>query len=617
MKKNLFVLCTLFLCILCFSCSNLYQDFTTTTVELTPEFIKMSRNATADDPNFFIYVCLQCENKTQIKTVDITEIPEADGVTLQFDKLPVGKTGTLYVSVGSKKVESELEAYYSENIADLDGKTQFTVQPNGNTKIKVSLKENEERFFAQFLTFPYNEDNTIDYVRLDFTEYSTITAPLPVGTTRWQIYFNNMGDISYHGSFGEKIDVAKDLIQYKEYFINPETGVNDTANFEATGNPMDQINTPVVYSSFDSTSKNYPLYVYNFPNNLDEVGENPFNLSSELADYCFDNAGNLYFIMDGSAYKLAYDFDTNSYESAIIDGEFCYPFYSYSDISAQSIAYDQAQNALYLLGEKTNVPAGGEFVLVKFSNPAGTIYKETGYLESTESLSLAIEGAEQNSQSLTAHNGKIYVASVHAASESESPYNLVLQEYEYVEDSSNNTWTWTSEEEDKKYPINVENTNLIFTTDIMYQDGSLYVIFRCYNTGWNTSSNYSTGGILKYDISSQTFDTNFGIKGFSDENSKKINSPSTPNISFYAPTNETESTSFYGPKQFVAIMPKKLVFLDSGADVSSYDVNLYPDNSWKIPSKSRIVEYNLSTKSFSSKEILSSDLGFNFTGFSM
>ena len=188
MKKNLFVLCTLILCILCFSCSNLYQDFTTTTVELTPEFIKMSRNATADDPNFFIYVCLQCENKTQIKTVDITEIPEADGVTLQFDKLPVGKTGTLYVSVGSKKVESELEAYYSENIADLDGKTQFTVQPNGNTKIKVSLKENEERFFAQFLTFPFNDESPISNIELDFTEYSTITAPLPVGTTRWQIY---------------------------------------------------------------------------------------------------------------------------------------------------------------------------------------------------------------------------------------------------------------------------------------------------------------------------------------------------------------------------------------------------------------------------------------------
>ena len=605
MKKNLFVLCTLILCILCFSCSNLYQDFTTTTVELTPEFIKMSRNTAADNPSLFIYVCLQCENKTQIKTVDIAEIQEADGVTLQFDKLPVGKTGTLYVSVGSKKAKSELETYYSENIAELDGKTQFRVQPNGNTKIKVSLKENEERFFAQFLTFPYNEESPISNIKLNFTEYSTITAPLPVGTTRWQIKYDKDGDISYHGSFGEKIDVAKDLIQYKEYFINLETGENDTANFEATGNPMDQINTPVVYSSFDSTSSPNAPYRYNFANSLNEVGENTeslFNLSSEEnTDYCFDNAGNLYFIYSGVAHKLAYDFDTNSYESVIIDDY--WPFYN--EEYTQSIAYDQAQNDLYLLGEKTNVPAGGEFVLVKFSNPAGTIYKESGYHESPESLSLAIEDAEPNSQSWTAHNGKIYVASVHQ-DENGSSYNLFLQEYKYVEDSSNNTWTWTSGE-DKNYPINVNNTDLKFTTDIMYQDGSLYVIFRCYNTGWDTSSNYSTGGILKYDISSQTFDTNFGIKGFATKSSFASRYDDEEiTINYFAPTLENETQVFYGPTKFVAIMPKKLVFLDQGANVEGKEKG-------SLSTKSRIVEYDLLTNTFSSKEFPGENLYFSYS----
>ena len=33
-----------------------------------------------------------------------------------------------------------------------------------------------------------------------------------------------------------------------------------------------------------------------------------------------------------------------------------------------------------------------------------------------------------------------------------------------------------------------------------------------------------------------------------------------------------------------------------------------------IPSKSRIVEYDLSTNSFSSTEITGTDLGFNFSG---
>lgn len=588
------------------SCSNLYQDLTTTTVEFTKESIASIKSRTSgNDENCVIFATVTCGKKTQTKTVDIADIQDANGVTLQFDKLPVGKTGTLYVSVGSKKAESiDIPGFYSENIADLDGKTQFRVQPNGNTKIKVSLKENEERFFADFLTFPYNENMLVSNIELNFTEYSTITAPLPVGTTRWQIYYNDEGDVSYHGSFGKKIDVAKDLIQYKEYFINPETGKHDTVRFEATGNPMNQIKTPIVYSSFDSTSSSDYPYLYNFANSLEEVGKNTeplFNLESEdITDYCFDNAGNLYFIYYGGAYKLAYDFDTNSYESVIIDDYL--PFYNVED--TQSIAYDQAQNALYLL---TGEPTAGDTNLVKFQNPAGTIYKTSKVSQAgSTNFSLQTDGIVPNSQSLTAHNGKIYVAYVRQ-DENGGSYNLVLQEYKYVEDSSNNSWEWTSEA-DIIYPIDVKNTDLNFTTDIMFQDGSLYVIFRCYNTEWNTSSNYSTGGILKYDISSPNFDHNFEIKGLATENSKTINSPSKPSIRFYTPTSgETENKYFYGPTKFVAIMPKKLVFLDQGASIDDY---VYTSNNNKIPTKTRIVEYDLTSNSFSSKEITSSDLEF-------
>lgn len=597
MKKFYQIFISIIFSFLMISCSNLYQDFTTTTVEFTKESIaSIKSRAISDDENYVIFATVTCGKKTQTKTVDIAEVRDANGVTLQFDKLPVGKTGTLYVSVGSKKVESELETYYSENIAELDGKTQFRVQPNGNTKIKVSLKGNEEKFFADFLTFPFNENMLVSNIELNFTEYSTITAPLPIGTTRWQIYHD---DITYLGSFGEKIDVAKDLIQYKEYFINPETGENDTVRFEATGNPMNQINTPIVYSSFDSTSGSNAPYLYNFVNSLNEVGENTeslFNLSSEeITDYCFDNAGNLYFIYYGGAHKLAYDFDTSSYESVIIDeyGPFYYEEYT------RSIAYDQAQNALYLL---TGEPTAEDTNLVKFSNPAGTIYKTSKVSQAgSTNFSLQTDGIVPNSQSLTAHNGKIYVAYVQ---QNENGYNLVLQEY--VEDSSNNTWTCTSEE-DIIYPIDEKTTNLIFTTDTMFQDGSLYVIFRCYNTYWlNDNKNYSTGGILKYDISTHTFDGDFRIKGFATESSFNSINNGTITINYFAPTLENETQVFYGPTKFVAIMQKKLVFLDQGADVKD-------KGDGKLSTKSRIVEYDLSTNTFSSKEFPGKNLNFSYS----
>lgn len=620
MEKFCRIFLSLFVCFFLFSCSDFQQDLASTTVEITPEFISKVRSATSDsDSDFYISVCMEFADgsipKEQI--ISIENENSANGKIIVFDNLPIDKKGTISIYVINKLSEPESNKGFNvDKISVYEGKQEFIVKAGGQ-HLKIDVNKSTE-YKANFLTFPNDDESPISYIELNFTEYSTITAPLPVGTTRWQIYHNDIGDVINLGDYGEKIDVAKDLIQHKDYFINSELGENDTAYFEATGNPMNQIKTPIVYSSFDSASASKYPYLYNFANSLDEVGGNAnilFDPESEITDYCFDNAGNLYFIYYGGAYKLAYDFDTNSYESATIDGEFCNPFYSDSDISAQGITYDQAQNTLYLLGEKPNAPAEGEFVLVKFSNPAGTIYKESKVSQTgPTNFSLPTEGVETNSQSWTAHNGKIYVASVHKIeNENGSSYNLVLQEYEYVEDSSSDTWTWTSGE-DKIYPINVNNTNLNFTTDIMFQDGSLYVIFRCYNTYWSSgdNKNYSTGGILKYDISSPTFDSDFRIKGFATETSfDSTISEKTITIDYFAPTLKNETQVFYGPTKFVAIMPKtkKLVFLDQGASIDGYD---YEQNDTKIPTKTRIVEYDLDLESdsFSSKEITSSDLEF-------
>ena len=586
------------------SCSNLYQDFSTTTVEFTKESIaSIKSRASGDDENYVIFATITCGKKTQTKTVDIAEVSEADGVTLQFDKLPVGKTGTLYVSVGSKKAESDLETYYSENIADYDVETQFTVQPNGNTKIKVSLKENEENFFAQFLTFPYGDTSFVGYTnRFDFTEYSTITAPLPVGTTRWSISTEDYpGQLI--GSFGEKIDVKNELMKYREKFFET-SGEEYNENviqvcFEATGNPMNQIKTPIVYSSSDRDPDT--PYLYNFANSLDEVGENTeilFDSSPEIKDYCFDNAGNLYFIMDGSAYKLAYDFDTNSYESVIID-EY-EPFYYERD--TQSIAYDQAKNALYLLTYDQEVAN-----LVKFSNPAGTIYKNCGGYQRTISLD---EDFDIYSTSWTVHDGIIYVSTVEANGNG-TCYTLNLNSYEITEEQL------TLSSEKSIEIISDINAWLSNTTDLIYQDGNIYIIFKSYNTSWTRDSNgVSIGGILKYNIASKSFDESFEKKGLITENKTIKVGTNNTEISYLAPTDDDEDFYFYGPTNFVAIMPKKLVFLDSGADVSSYDASLYPNNPSKIPSKSRIVEYDLSTNTFSSTEITGTDLNFSFSGVS-
>ena len=577
------------------SCSNLYQDLTSTTVELTPEFISHVRNTTIGDNNY-IFAKLTCGRKTITKKIDISEQTAANGAVLTFDNLIVGKKGSVYIAVANDETD---EDFKSEIIASIEGTTNFTVQPNNQTKIKVTLNP-ATKYAANFTIFTENDNGPqISSQVITFTENSTITAPLPVGTTRWQIYFNYWSDISYHGSFGEEIDVKKELMNYKNYFNYPE-GETTYVQLDATGEPANKINTPIVYCKAGQNAETDVSYTI--------LGSETSILttSEKLTDYCFDNAGNFYFIKNNQAYKIAYNHKENKYEDYTEDYAFLEP--------AKDIMYDKTKNFLYDLSENMDE---GTIVLTKFENPAGTIYKSEYYNRSQIPLDYFLFYPKNDSSSYLAHNWNIdnntlYLTRMQQKSTWDSPaehtYKLVIKSYN-LENQETQTAEYT-------IPSNKSTYLSDSTIDTMFQDGSLYIIFSCSSKTWAESNdeainyNYSTGGIVKYNIESNGFDESFGIKGFAPNNSKKIREH---NISFCAPTKKTESTSFYGPTKFVAIMPKKLVFLDQGASIDDYAYNPSdPNNNNIIPTKSRIVEYDLSTNTFTSKEINGNDLHITF-----
>ena len=593
------------------SCSNLYQDLTSTTVELTPEFISHVRNTTTGDNNY-IFAKLTCGRKTITKKIDISEQTAANGAVLTFDNLIVGKKGSVYIAVAN---DETVEDFKSETIASIEGTTNFTVQPNNQTKIKVTLNP-ATKYTAYFTTFTEtpNETTTQISLQLTFTENSTITAPLPVGTTRWNIRETSIDNSPRQliGSFGEKIDVKNELMNYKNYFNYPE-GETTYVQLDATGEPANKINTPIVYCKAGQNAETDVSYTI--------LGSETSILttSEKLTDYCFDNAGNFYFIKNDQAYKIAYNHKENKYED-YTEG------YAFLE-TAKDIMYDKTKNFLYDLSENME---NGTIALTKFENPAGTIYKSEYYNSSPISLAYSLfYPYNDNSTYLDDYNWNIdnntlYLTRIQQITNLnvipfEYTYKLVIKSYNL--DNLENQETQTAE-----YTIlSNTSTSLSETTiDTMFQDGSLYIIFSCSKHNWEGSKgeniyyNYSTGGIVKYDTESGKFDESFGIKGFAQKETLTGSDGAT--LNFYAPTsgnNGTESKYFYGPKQFVAIMPKKLVFLDSGADVSSYDASLYPNTPSKIPSKSRIVEYDLSTNSFSSEEIIGTDLRFGFSGFTM
>lgn len=597
MKKLCSIVLILLVCFALFSCSNLYQDYSTaasTTVLIPAESICRARNALSTS-DLYISVCLEMDGSKRIieQNKKISDEYATKGMTFTFEKLPVGKNGTISVAVGTDQTFSD--NFSVKKISTLDGESRFTVKKKNNL-IKVEISTSTV-YYGEFETF--SESNPF----ITFTESSTINAPLPVGTTKWAISHN---DGNLYGRFGEIIDVKNQLMNYKTYFPEQEYEQQVPIKFVPTGESPENIKTPIVYCETTTPNEVGTTYTCKI------LGSNTPVLTSEIKDYCFDNAGNFFFTTSDGVFKIAYNHKEKEYE------EFNEQNY-FIGISNAQLTYDKAQNYLYVYGSQTT-PDSALTYIHRIQNPAGAIYKDT-IVEDPESFwtedPLVREFNDIADPSFTVHDGILYVSKIQKAQDDSGTkysYSLVLQK------GSIETGEFEDPEDPIKYKILSDaQDGLSGTTDIMFQDGSLYIIFSCSNNNWaSTSENYSTGGIVKYDTESGQFDKSFGIKGFAQR--KTLIGSDGATLNFYAPTsgnNGTESKYFYGPKQFVAIMPKKLVFLDSGADVSSYDASLYPNNPSKIPSKSRIVEYDLSTNSFSSTEITGTDLGFGFSGFTM
>lgn len=594
MKKLCSIVLILLVCFALFSCSNLYQDYSTaasTTVLIPAESICRARNALSTS-DLYISVCLEMDGSKRIieQNKKISDEYATKGMTFTFEKLPVGKNGTISVAVGTDQTFSD--NFSVKKISTLDGESRFTVKKKNNL-IKVEISTSTV-YYGEFETFS-EIDESYKRVTITFTESSTINAPLPVGTTKWAISHNG----NLYGRFGEIIDVRNQLMNYKNYFNYQGEGKPIYVNLEGTGESPENIKTPIVYCETTTPNEVGTTYTCKI------LGSNTPVLTTprEIKDYCFDNAGNFYYVTSDGVFKIAYNHKENKYEDfeessiEITDGQLSYD-------NAQ-ISYDKAQNYLYVCGlnEDTNT------YLTRIQNPAGAIVEDPeSFWTEEDPLVQDIYIDIFGSISFTVHDGILYVSKIQKAQDDSGTkysYSLVLQK--------GSIETGTFEDTTIQYKILSDaQDGLSGTTDIMFQDGSLYIIFSCSNNNWaSTSENYSTGGIVKYDTEFGQFDKSFGIKGFAQR--KTLIGSDGATLNFYAPTNETKSTSFYGPKQFVAIMPKKLVFLDSGADVSSYDA----DNVDVIPSKSRIVEYDLSTNSFSSAEITGTDLRFGFSGFTM
>ncbi len=311
--------------------------------------------------------------------------------------------------------------------------------------------------------------------------------------------------------------------------------------------------------------------------------------SSSKNSFCFDGDG-YYYVIAGKGESATYiksnkpDFGSETLENTNVPGA----MYLYGDLGGL-LTVDRLTNKLYMFD-------GTNREISQITKDDGEyVYKEEN---SVYFPAKTFRFAEEDSNRgkidwetvFTVYNGVAYFASVSEG------VNLVIAKLENaVAGGTEGSYNITGS---KLVSLELGEMNLSSDakiTDMLYQDGAVYMLLNDSRTGNSESEVYSRGAVIKYDTVFETVTTGGWTEGkvtkdvktgatagqygyqlyesYSDVDDLSTGVPFVYDFagsngggmdySFYAPYDDVGSV-FSGPQKFVAIKPKKLVVADSG-----------------------------------------------------
>ena len=354
-----------------------------------------------------------------------------------------------------------------------------------------------------------------------------------------------------------------------------------------------------------------PLVIYNKNSNEYEynVGEHTFNASQN--SFCFDCNGHF----------IALDRNVSNAYSIISDYLPCFEL-CYSNFLV-SIVVDSKTNIMY-----SYYCNSSDVYIKKYPELISSMNAENP-VEKTISLP-GVKIGELNygqvANICTIHDGIVYIISIV---------------------SGNGSYLTTASFEDGSIITEAKKIEIPDgdKTDIIYLDGSLYLLINNRENGFSNSCTmspygyYSRGALVKYNLSDGSIKTlgwtpnplnNSGkylyIQGGSGINDKTLYEDSACTIpfkicadnlegikiggqqilfpSFFVPAGLNNTNQFYGPQKIIGIKPKKLIIADDG--VAFYTD---ADNAYNVKNVNRIVTVDL--ESFAITSVVNTDLIFD------
>ena len=397
---------------------------------------------------------------------------------------------------------------------------------------------------------------------------------------------------------GKTITIALEATIGHKYFEGASTPIriqegNNHVTIKLTRNGISTDYLLYNYYKISYDELGYKYYLAGNPNQpiTDAVATSSGNDNS----FCFDGEG-YYYVLVGKEESATYiksnrpEFGSNTLDNPIFPGA----MYLYGDCGS-FVTVDRLTNVLYMLDSSNSD-------LNQVTNDDGTYTYDGSVYQSAKCFNLNLPDDLSNLlyyvTAFTIYNEVAYIASTYNGG------TLLIAD---LKDASVGVSEGYYDVSDfQSVSLGLENLGMnsdVKFTDILYQNGALYILLRDYNIDGAIYSGigknaplYSRGAVICYNIASGTikkvgwtndslnnaekyiyafYSSNDGLlhllterQTSQDDKSKWLKiSCSDENMDRFVPpiyTPVNYNSGLYGPQKFIAIKPKKLVISDEG-----------------------------------------------------
>lgn len=536
---------------------------------------------------------LELEDGTRLQQKEMT-VPASAPISLTFTEVAIGTK--LRVRVDLVDSENSLIKYTgSSNLIEVNAQ---------NVNVTLTLKEVIVGAANPTIT-SQPESQTKAYEagnEVNWTVTLTVEATSPDGGNLSYQWHESSTNSNTGGNLipeATKTDYQVSLVPGEtKYFYcvvtNTNDAVNGTKSATATTNVAEIVYDRGVYGQvsgvllWDTQDKAWIATYgkYESPASLSDTQSEELSFDANRQVYCFDKNGNLYVlpsstttVSDVLKFEIQSDF---SYKAA-------FPITTGGQVFSY-LAYDNAADVLYGIGEKASLHCckSGE---TSFTEVQGSTVNGGSYL------------------GLAVHDNVVYTIENGGEAEDFVQY-ATLRSYSISFDASGQATSSLKHEKTDSFLMPSFCTGSQ-TGQMIYQDGALYLLLgRVEITNASNAStdspaaHYSLGALAKINPNALTLDTSFGSAGFLGLSAQKqsfsdlTQKDGTPvaAVDFYG--DGEESSVFYGPAGFVAVIPKKLVIADAGFAMSTGD-----DSKVNLTKKTRVVTVDLESQAFSTTDV--------------